>query len=264
MNIIKFKNGIYNSETNEFIPDKPELDIANQLLYFLSLKRVSDKKECINIGSILCNIGKGSYQALGMWIDFVFSIKKSNVVFTELECIKYWSAFNIRDSNWLETLYILVETDTKDLLYEDFLKYYESSSVEEIEPREEVKEIEIKEKPKEMGEVEEILKEEPEPVKELTILEIFNLFVDECIKTNERGMLNFTDFSEVLVPWIEENFPNKKTPKIQNIKAFFYNNSRSISGGINIMMWKGFDIKNEYERYQARQARISSQSEKQI
>ena len=226
MNIIKFKDGVYNTDNDRFIPNEDinELRLAKALFELLSRKHYENKKECLYIGSILCNIGKGSYYALKYWLDFVNSPKVSKALFSELECIRYWGSFQIRDGNWLEILHNIVQSEVKDLSYDEFLDQYdkmfaekESNEIEESivkEQKQEEEEIIKKE-----DEKKEDLKEELTPPKKLTILEIFDLFIHECITEKEGNMLNFTDFSEVLLPWFEENFPNRKLPKNDNIKA---------------------------------------------
>lgn len=250
MNIIKFKDGIYDTEIDEFFPAEKvesELDIAKKFLTFISHKRLQNKNECLNVGSILYNIGKGSYQALGIWIELVTSF--NHKIFSELICIKWWSTFTIKeDHNWLQILHDLVESDTKNLNYDDFLveSEYEESDDEEISNNE-----------KEILETKEEIKKELEETKEevkLTFNEIFNLFVDECLIKNNKGNLTFTDFSDVFVPWVEENFPEEEIPAIKCILSLYYSNKRCVN-----MVWKDYAIKNEYERHQARQIRISKQ-----
>ena len=244
MNIIRFEDGIYNLDSDTFTPieNEPELEIAKKLLIMLSRKRAENKEEWETIGSIMFNIGKSSYKALGYWIEFT---KRSNK-FTELDCIKQWSNITTTIDNfkWLKLLHDLVEKDVNKLTYEEFLKEYDS-----------IKDIEIKDEPQVIQkEIRTELEKNPEPVK-LTYPEIFDLFINECISNKEGKTLNLTDFSDVFIPWFQENFLEEKIPTNYVIKSFFYNHPNSG----NNMMWRGYSLKNEAQVHQARVSRIKKQ-----
>lgn len=94
-----------------------ELKKADKFLGMLSSFRVEDRNEWISVGWTLYNIGKGSPDALELWLKFS---RRSEDKFEESVCIEQWGHMNIKNMG-IATLAYMAKKDNPRA-YENYIQ----------------------------------------------------------------------------------------------------------------------------------------------